>query len=141
MRAFVYQAALYCEECGAAIRAKLAAENKAPVNPDDESSYNSDDYPKGPYEDGGGEADRPQHCDACGVFLENPLTDDGVEYVRERIAENPDWANMDGLVLNQWLRHYGENHPEIQRAAEMPPRPYWCKQPGRTLDAHYREKD
>jgi len=28
----------------------------------------------GPYPDGGGEADAPQHCGGCGVFLENPLT-------------------------------------------------------------------
>jgi hypothetical protein len=28
-----------------------------------ESDYDSEDLPKGPYADGGGEADTPQHCD------------------------------------------------------------------------------
>ena len=41
----------------------------------------------GPLPDGGGEADTPQHCAHCGVFLENPLTQDGVKYVVEYIDE------------------------------------------------------
>jgi hypothetical protein len=34
-----------------------------------ESDYDSDDLPKGPYAQGGGEADTPQHCEGCGQFL------------------------------------------------------------------------
>ncbi len=49
----------------------------------DESSYDSDEWPKGPYGDGGGEADVPQHCGHCKEFLENPLTPEGMAYVRE----------------------------------------------------------
>ena len=51
----------------------------------DENDYDSDDLPKGPYSNGGGEADTPQHCDGCGAFLENPLTGDGVP-LRQREA-------------------------------------------------------
>jgi hypothetical protein len=85
MQVYMYQAALYCEACGEAIRERLTAEGKAPSNPEDEHSFDSGDFPKGPYPEGGGEADCPQHCDACGLFLENALTADGLDYVREAI--------------------------------------------------------
>lgn len=38
-------------------------------------------------EDGGGEGDVPTNCAGCGVFLENPLTQDGVKYVLEKCEE------------------------------------------------------
>jgi len=70
----------------------------------DERYWDSNEYPKGPYEYGGGEADYPQHCDGCGLFLENSLTEDGVYYVLRvlnRAVENGppyrdhivDWAD------------------------------------------------
>jgi hypothetical protein len=67
------------------IRSKIPAVN-------DQSSYDSDEYPKGPYPDGGGEADTPQHCDHCHCFLENPLTSDGYDYVREK--QNAEWDSF-----------------------------------------------
>jgi hypothetical protein len=36
----------------------------------EESEYDSDELLKTPYPDGGGEADSPQHCEGCGLFLE-----------------------------------------------------------------------
>jgi hypothetical protein len=36
MLVYVYRAALYCEDCGASIRAELAADGKAPTDPDNE---------------------------------------------------------------------------------------------------------
>jgi hypothetical protein len=101
---YVYRAALYCEECGDAIKVRLT--DQAPEDASDESSYDSDDYPKGPFDDGGGEADTPHHCDACGVFLENPLTGDGVEYVRETI-ERETIAGEVGKVALEWSAFYG----------------------------------
>lgn len=80
MKAYIYCAALYCESCGDIIRANLESAGKAPLKLENESTWDSDTYPKGPYSDGGGEADCPQHCDSCGVFLENALTDDGDAY-------------------------------------------------------------
>ncbi len=53
----------------------------------DETAYDSDDFPKGPYPDGGGEADGPSYCDDCGKFLENDLTDDGLRSVVEWLAD------------------------------------------------------
>ena len=55
-------------------------------DPSNEHTWDSDDYPKGPYADGGGEADSPQFCAHCNAFLRNPLTADGLEYVRHNPA-------------------------------------------------------
>ncbi len=113
MNVFVYQAALYCEPCGTSIRERLDGEGKRPADLDNESSFDSDDYPKGPYADGGGEADSPNHCDACNAFLENALTTDGESYLADQISEamieilqgrrSP--IELDS-VLGQWLNHY-----------------------------------
>ena len=86
MLVYIYDADLLCEECGEAIRADLTAKGKAPGgpldpggDPDDETTYDSDDFPKGPTEEG--ESDYPSHCGACGCFLESTLTDEGRAYV------------------------------------------------------------
>lgn len=112
MEAWIYQADLYCDDCARAIRARLdaAADAEEAGSPDDGDSGS---YPQGPYADGGGEADCPQHCGGCGVFLENPLTSEGHEYVCEAVAEavaavlqgrrepiTPDSA------LGQWIAYY-----------------------------------
>lgn len=87
MDAYIYQAALLCAGHGEETRARIRAEGNAPEDESNESSYDSDEYPKGPLPDGGGEADTPQHCDVCQRFLENPLTSDGYAYVADSIAE------------------------------------------------------
>lgn len=109
MNVYIYAADIYCEDCGGAIREQIAWKGFAPDNPDDEWSYDSDDFPKGPYPDGGGEADCPQHCgagqncfnaieflDGCkiGVWLENELTTEGVEHVQEAIQEGGEVADL-----------------------------------------------
>lgn len=107
MNAFMYQAALYCERCGLKIRRALKRVGKAPEDPSNEGTYDSDDFPKGPFAEGGGEADSPHHCDGCGLFLENPLTSEGLEYVSERIQEwivNPTSGNP--RVLDLWEESY-----------------------------------
>ena len=73
-------------------------------------SEDSDTFPQGPFCDGGGEADCPQHCDECGVFLENPLTPDGVRYVAETI-ENTDPQND---VVRLWAEFYGADYPGLE---------------------------
>ena len=73
MDAYIYQAALLCEDCGEAKRVELTKAGKAPADPEDEYSYDSDDFPKGPYPDGGGESDYEEHCDSCGTELDNPV--------------------------------------------------------------------
>lgn len=155
---YVYAADLYCFKCGEDIRARLNAEGKAPEDPNDERTYDSNDYPKGPYGDGGGESDSPAHCgagEAClqaftvrervkmpvcidagghvlsrhdiaegtcirchqfisrhagrrqsrkvGAWLENPLTPEGVDYVRQAIARDPH-----GAITRRWREWYAE---------------------------------
>lgn len=104
MDVYVYEAALLCSCCGEATRERLTVEGKAPADLRDESSYDSDDFPKGPYPDGGGESDSPQHCDHCNVFLQNPLTEDGADYLRQVVALRP--YNND-TVIKQWVSFYG----------------------------------
>ncbi len=87
------------------------------ITPPPRDFDDSEQWPQGPYPDGGGEADCPQHCDCCGAFLENPLTDDGDSYVREKAepfnAPDSSWdeiatrAESAGQpVLAEWIRFY-----------------------------------
>jgi hypothetical protein len=82
--AYIYQAALLCSDCASITRQWIdvrgEGQPKVGFSQDD-----SDCYPNGPYGDGGGESDSPQHCDMCGTFLDNPLTPDGLEYVKEAL--------------------------------------------------------
>ena len=95
---FTYKADLHCEKCGREICQNLNRSGKRPADPEDEYSYDSDDYPKTIVVDG--ESDTPQHCSTCGVFLENSLTSDGVNYVREAIADGS------GSVVAEWADFY-----------------------------------
>jgi len=98
MDAYMYRAALYCVPCGNKIKAALTEPD---IIHDD-----SDHYPQGPYANGGGEADTPQHCDTCRCFLQNPLTLDGAIYVREQIDEFVRSGSGDWNVLRLWAEHY-----------------------------------
>lgn len=88
MNAYLYRGVWLCERC--------AKEVKAVLSKNDDSDF----YPVGPFSDGGGEADAPQHCDKCDLFLENPLTDEGIEYVREALADG------EGACLAEWEEFY-----------------------------------
>lgn len=115
MNAYIYQAALLCEDCTTSARMKLA-----PKTDFAHDTKDSDRWPQGPYPDGGGEADCPQHCDHCNVFLENPLTCAGYDYLQECISgevlmcdrrERIDQPHADvSEVLKTWLDFYGENN-------------------------------
>lgn len=100
MNGYMYQADLWCEACGLAIRAQCHKYGNAPADPDDEHSYDSDEYPKSV--DVSGEADSPQHCGAgaecvnaleldsgrkIGVWLGNTLTGEGIRHVKELIDD------------------------------------------------------
>lgn len=59
--AYMYQAEMWCDDCGRDICASLKRARKAPRNPADETSFDSDDYPKYVGDDTG-YADSPSHC-------------------------------------------------------------------------------
>ena len=99
MDAYVFQAELYCEDCAREIRDDLRGFG---TDLDD-----SDTYPQGPYLDGGGESDTPAHCGGCGGFLENPLTDDGMRYVKETVAQDIESGNRESVAVETWAPFYG----------------------------------
>jgi len=108
MYTYMYQADLLCEDCGIAVKNDLNSQGKEPENIENEYSFDSDDYPKGPYPDGGGESDVPCHCGSCGAFLENPLTRDGLEYVGEEIKTSLIPGNRKTqTVIEEWIGFYG----------------------------------
>jgi hypothetical protein len=124
MDVYLYNAALWCGPC--IIKTLVAGRKAAPGAIDmppaealeqivsangfiNESDYDSHDLPKGPYADGGGEADTPQHCDGCGQFLENPLTGDGLIYVEDAIRDSLRTKTLSGATNNavvDWAKFY-----------------------------------
>ncbi len=104
MDVYIFQADIYCRDCGESLR----RENPLPpgADLDDESTFDSDAYPKGPYGDGGGEADCPQHCGACNLFLDNPLTGDGETYVRDIFRLHVETGRGNAEVIADWRLAY-----------------------------------
>ncbi len=109
---YVYQADVWCDDCGRAICKRLTQDGKAPANTTDECSFDSDDYPKQAEED---ESDTPQHCaagagclNAIGLpnrkvgLLFGELTGDGVQYVKDAIAD----GFGDKEVVKLWQEFY-----------------------------------
>jgi hypothetical protein len=109
MDVFIFGGDLFCEECGAKTQEEMTDNGEAPADPSNEDTYDSDDYPKGPFPDGGGEADSPQHCGDCGVFLENALTSEGLAYVQEAVeAHDADRLGLKGnsAIIAEWRQFY-----------------------------------
>ena len=121
---YIYQAELWCNDCGKAICQKLKRAGKAPENPDDESSFDSDDYPK--RADEREESDTPQHCAAgkqCLNAITLPsgrkigalfgeLTPDGLAYVKNAIVEANEGMG-DKEVVALWQEHFHAKGYEI----------------------------
>lgn len=64
---------------------------------------------RGPYADGGGEADAPRHCAGCGDHLENPLTEYGVSYVVSAVLDNLRNGRGNPAVLCGWWDFYADS--------------------------------
>jgi hypothetical protein len=112
MNVYIYQADIYCEDCG---KAMIAISKSSTLG----NREDSNDYPQGPYADGGGEADCPQHCGGCGVFLESPLSSWGYAYVREALDANRHTkAKAKGqiTVLQQWADFYRNEDDALDAA-------------------------
>ena len=84
----------------------------------DESSFDSDDFPKGPYPDGGGEADYPVHCAATGEFMDNPLTEDGSAYVKQAFRAFKADGRGDAETLSTWADAYPNEYTEAVEEAQ-----------------------
>jgi len=114
----IYQADVWCDSCAADIRDRIIGEGFAPAHPDDETTYDSDEYPKSMSDDES--ADSPQHCASGADCLEGvelsdgtkvgclfgDLTPEGLDYVREAIREG-------GIVSEYWRQYYSERGHDL----------------------------
>jgi hypothetical protein len=94
---------------------------------DNPHTWDSSAFPKGPYDQRNEESDSPTNCSQCGAFLENPLTQDGLDYVAEMLLDyekNKNDAAVDGSAMVEWRNCYGGDH----------------MRDGRTLDDYLDEK-
>ena len=122
--AYIYQADVWCDDCGRAICKRLKREGAAPANLDDEWTFDSDDYPKRASDDD--ESDTPQHCAAgeeCINVLTLPdggkvgllfgeLTAVGVEYVKEAIEEAAAGFGSKE-VTDLWQEHFRDKGYDV----------------------------
>ena len=102
--AYVYQGAVYCDDCAGLLMRSLGKVSKALRLAGDSEVWPAPvgDTP---------EADTPQHCAQCGALLEEySLTEDGCEYVLNKFDEYASYGGGDlGLpVLKQWRRKYSD---------------------------------
>ncbi len=106
----IYQADIFCDDCAREIKRDLSANgfvsklNAEGADIHDEHTYDSDDYPK--YCDEQSEADCPQHCAGCGEFLENALTSDGYDYVRDTVKRDIADGHKDSIACTVWAPYY-----------------------------------
>ena len=121
---YMFQGALFCEDCGRDIQDNIRKEGKAPEDEDDEESFDSDDFPKGPFSGGGGEADSIHHCDSnetclnaielpckskIGAWLGNDLTSEGDEWLASSIRESIFRDDAHGRQVNRlWRLKYSD---------------------------------
>ena len=103
MNAYIFNADIYCTDCANEMIDECRERGIA-------NDGDSDQFRQGPYPNGGGEADCPQHCGSCHAFLENPLTGEGDDYVLSHIAEDPELP-----VVREWAAHYDYLDPEPPR--------------------------
>ena len=113
---YVYQADIYCDDCGDNIRGELHAQGKAPEDVMDTASFDSDDFPK-PYDHRREESNTPSHCAQCDKMLRNPLTSDGYEYVRAALSELP--------ALTTLTKLQDAGHPHLADWASWYAFRYW----------------
>jgi hypothetical protein len=111
MKIYMFEADWYCKPCGESIASTLPEPTEwEREHPD------SNDYPV-EYDSSEGESDTPDHCAGrinslhenyciCSKFLERPLTQDGVEYVRELASEDIESGNELSETVQQWVEFY-----------------------------------
>ena len=95
MEAYIYQADIHCADCNDKVVDCL---EKRGIK---KTEHDSDAWPQGPYSNGGGEADYPQHCCQCNVFMKNSLTSYGVDYVKHWVKQTPQ-----SEVTKEWQDYY-----------------------------------
>lgn len=120
---YVYQADVYCDDCGERICSEIRAQGIAPEDFMDHSSYDSDDFPKS-YDHKNDESDTPEHCAKCHEFLYNPLTSAGYAYVQAALNDLPALTSIGKLVggnhefLATWANWYDFQYLDAEDCAD-----------------------
>lgn len=94
---YAYNADIYCDDCANEIMRELDADGF-------EDTGDTDEYPQS--DCGNDESDCPQHCAGCSEFMENSLTSDGYDYVREAVRENIESGCDDSIAVTVWAPFY-----------------------------------
>lgn len=92
MDVYVYRGNRYCADCARDLMDSL--------HPEEQPDF------RGPYPDGGGKSGRPEHCGNCDVFLGNPLTSGGEDYIIEAVKRSFDWPEVPPHIKT-WVDYYG----------------------------------
>jgi hypothetical protein len=107
MNGAIYAADVWCADCAESIKERIRAEGHGPDDEDDQTSYDSDEFPKDC--DVSCESDIPEHCaagtdcinayefidgDKIGCWLENDLTTHGEDYVKDAVRVGGDVAEL-----------------------------------------------
>jgi len=110
--AYTYQADIYCDQCGREIMSMLDARGQ-------EDTGDSDDYPQWASDDE--ETDCPQHCgsgEECldyallsdgtkiGCLVGTTLTSEGVEYVKNAVAESHRLGEVASVAIEVWEKEF-----------------------------------
>ena len=85
MKIYMFDGDWYCKPCGETISATLPEPTAWEREHPDSNSYPVE------YDSSVGESDTPDHCAnmECELFLERNLTEDGIEYVKEKARTAP----------------------------------------------------
>lgn len=107
---YIYDADTYCDDCAKKIKESMRLDGSVNAmilngaDLDDETTYDSGEYPKGPYDSG--ESDSPNHCADCREFLKNSLTTDGMDYVKDMVREDIVTGDLDSVAVKEWMPYY-----------------------------------
>ena len=119
MQVYIYKANIYCEDCTFDIDKDVSQRLIADTG-------DSNNFPQGPYANGGGESDTPQHCATCGLFLENPLTSNGYDYVKQAIHDLASVRHkvttaelLEYLLTDYYLADMGGDGPVVEQWAHF----------------------
>jgi hypothetical protein len=93
MIVFYFRGDVYCQPCGLQYVDECDRRGV-------EDNRDTDTYPQQALNNE--EADTPQHCADCDEFLENPLTDEGRQYVTDKIRERRGRKS----ILRLWKEFY-----------------------------------
>ncbi len=98
MEAYIYQADIYCADCAKNYRQHLSQNCT-------KDTGDSDQFPQGPRDMTWQEADSPQHCGNCNLFLENPLTNDGEKELKILLSK-PASNGIAEIIHAEYKQYY-----------------------------------